>query len=78
MVSSATRRPIRAAASAASHPACPAPTTTTSYGGLLTHVPSPFWRGELFSLGHPKTLPGPVRTPYRVPAVCFFGKIASS
>jgi hypothetical protein len=25
------RNPIRAAATAASHPACPAPTTTTSY-----------------------------------------------
>src|ERR1039458_8636092 len=31
MVMSAVLRPIRAAAMAASHPACPAPTTTTSY-----------------------------------------------
>ena len=31
MVMSAVLRPIRAAAMAASQPACPAPTTTTSY-----------------------------------------------
>jgi len=35
MVASITRIPILAAAAAASHPACPAPTTTTSYSGNI-------------------------------------------
>jgi hypothetical protein len=35
MAASITSHPMRAAASAASHPACPAPTTITSYFFVL-------------------------------------------
>src|SRR5581483_4407532 len=43
-VNKAVRRPIRAAAMAASQPACPAPTTTTSYcsvNGICFPGPTP-------------------------------------
>lgn len=37
----ATERPIRAAAEAASQPACPAPTTTTSNRRIPSPAPNP-------------------------------------
>ena len=49
-VTSPTRRPSRAAAHAASHPACPAPITTTSKSGFMYSAPSrPGTHPDLFS-----------------------------
>ena len=40
MVTRAVFRPMRALARAASHPACPAPTTTTSYFSCIDIIVS--------------------------------------
>ena len=53
----AVARPLRAAASAASIPACPAPTTTTSYRRLTTCLPTSRCRSERRSGSAPPRRP---------------------